>query len=498
MLNNMKKVRKLIYLSFICLFSLFLICCTSKPEDEKCNHSWEIETVITEATCTKEGLAVYVCPKCDQRKTEALEPLGHDYQFVEIEWTDTLAKAKYVCSRNKGHIDYRDCEVTSVVKSESPCGSIVTYTATYDGHTDSIEKAVSGRGHQYIYVIDQESINGSVGTKHKECEECGMKEESYKYVNIGYSRYGKLHVEGADLVDKDNNKVQLIGLSTHGLHWYGQYVNEKSLAACKDEFNINVFRFSLYTSEGGYCECGATEKEELYQRALTGVKIATKLDMYAIVDWHMLGGGKNSKNDRNPLYYKEQAKVFFDRITKDLADYDNVLYEIMNEPNGSTTWSDCKAYAEEIIPIIRANKPDAIVLCGNPNYSSDLESPRKKPLSFTNIMYTFHFYAGDEDMQTTSEVTKAYAAKLPIFITEHGGMDADGDGKIDYSSVARWYKALDDRNISYVAWNISHKNESSAILKSATANLDDFTDSNLKEWGIYYKKHIKQRLGLTE
>ena len=72
------------------------------------------------------------------------------------------------------------------------------------------------------------------------------------------------------------------------------------------------------------------------------------------------------------------------------------------------------------------------------------------------------------------------------------------NGAIDVESINRWYKALDARNISYVAWNISHKKESSGILKSKTANLDDFSNSNLKEWGIFYKNHVRSRLGLTD
>ena len=488
----MLKIKKILAILLVCLFTILIGCETGQEEDY---HTWDKE-IIKEATCTEEGIIRYT--KGSQVKEEAIEALGHDYEFETFIWDGINCKAKFVCSHDSSHCELYDAQVEEKMRNVQTCveNGVIEYVAKYGEYTDKKTEILKAPGHKYIYKIIEESINGSIGTKQKICEACEMVEEEYKYVNNGFSRYGKLHVEGANLVDKDNNPVQLIGLSTHGLHWYGEYVNEASLAACKESFNINVYRFSLYTSEKGYCECSATEKERLYQLVVTGVKIATKLDMYAIVDWHMLG--EENKNDKDPNYYKEQAKEFFDRITKELADYDNVLYEIMNEPNGrNVTWvNQCKPYAEEIIPIIRANKPDAIVLVGNPNCSSDLTSPRRNPLSFANIMYTFHFYAGDEDMQTTSEVTRAYSAGLPIFISEHGGMDADGNGSVDYESIARWYKALDERNISYVAWNISHKNESSGILKSKTTNLDDFSNENLKPWGLYYKNHIKDRLGL--
>ena len=454
----MIKLRKLI-LSFFVILALMLVACDNA---KVCEHQYELFEVVSEATCTDDGEIIYKCSKCGETKTEIIEALDHDYKEIITDATCVDASYKVV-----------ECSRCHNIKSKI--------------------KVSNALGHKFKDVILEESINGSVGRKQKVCEVCGEMENEFKYVDNGYSRFGKLHVNGPDLVDANNNKVQLIGLSTHGLHWYGEYVNEATLRACKDAFNINVFRFSLYTSENGYCECSATKKEQLYQLLLKGVKIATELDMYAIVDWHMLG--EENDNDKNPLYYKEQAKEFFDRITKDLADYDNVFYEIMNEPCGSTTWADCKKYANEIIPIIRANKPDAIVLVGNPKWSSDLVSPRNYPLDFENIMYTFHFYAAD--LKDTSKVTKAYSAGLPIFVTEHGGMDADGDGAIDRDSTNKWYNALDARNISYVAWNVSHSRGSSAILKNKTTNLDDFSNSNLKEWGIFYKNHIRTRLGLN-
>ena len=106
--------------------------------------------------------------------------------------------------------------------------------------------------------------------------------------------------------------------------------------------------------------------------------------MYVIVDWHMVGA--NDVNDKNPLYYVKESMEFFSRISEEFKDYDNVLYEIMNEPNGSTTWADCKKYANSVIPCIRKNT-DGIVLVGNPRWTADLNSVMKSPLEgYDNIM----------------------------------------------------------------------------------------------------------------
>ena len=243
----MKKISKLLLIIIFC-FTFLLIGCEVEPAIEDDYHNWD-KVVVNEATCTENGLIRYT--KGSDFREEVIDALGHDLIEEMSDPTCTeYGKKVTKCSR---------------------CGKVISYQNT-----------ASPLGHHYIYQVIEESINGSIGKKQRICEVCGMVESEYKYVNNGYSRFGKLHVEGTDLVDKDNNPVQLIGLSTHGLHWYGEYVNEVSLAACKEAFNVNLFRFSLYTSENGYCECSEKKKEELYNRVLEGVRIATKLDMYAI------------------------------------------------------------------------------------------------------------------------------------------------------------------------------------------------------------------------
>ena len=46
---------------------------------------------------------------------------------------------------------------------------------------------------------------------------------------------GRLHVKGTKLVDKKGHEVQLRGVSTHGLSWYPQYVNDKCFAQLHDK-----------------------------------------------------------------------------------------------------------------------------------------------------------------------------------------------------------------------------------------------------------------------
>ena len=306
-----------------------------------------------------------------------------------------------------------------------------------------------------------------------------------------YFTHGKIKVVGPDLVDKNGEKLQLIGLSTHGLQWFSRYVNPSTIASLKNFFGINVIRLALTTSEDGYCTSEAN-KERMYNTVVQGVKYATQAGLYVIIDWHMVGAV--DPNDRNPLYYKDEAIDFFSRISKEFKEYDNVLYEIMNEPNGPTTWQQCKTYADLVIPKIRENT-DGIILVGNPNWTSNLNAVMADPLvGYDNIMYTYHFYAADH--KNTYQIANAYDKGFPVFVSEHGAMESSGDGPMDFVSVQNWYKVLDQRNISYVAWNISNSQGSASIIKHGDDTLTDFSDSHLKEWGIWYKKWTRAKAGL--
>ena len=390
-----------------------------------------------------------------------------------------------IASKKKPH-NYIDEEV------EPTCGEVGYYreTCTNCDYCYEITYPATNE-HMFVYEIIGEATDNFLGYKQQVCEKCGLEGNLVKYANNGFLDHGKLSVVGPDLVDEHGEKFQLVGISTHGLQWFAKYVNYDTLDALHNEFGINVIRLALCTAEGGYCEADATKKEYLYQKVVEGIKAATLLDMYVIVDWHMVGA--EDPNDKNPLYYVNESMEFFGRITEEFKDYNNILYEIMNEPNGSTTWSDCKNYANQVIPVIRQNT-DAIVLVGNPHWSANLNVVMNSPLEgYSNIMYTYHFYAADHS--STTQVVEAYSNGFPVFISEHGGMESSGDGAINYNNIKRWYEILDKRNISYVAWNLSNSKGSASILKQETTSLTDFSDEALKEWGVWYKSWVRKKFG---
>ena len=299
---------------------------------------------------------------------------------------------------------------------------------------------------------------------------------------------GALQVVGAQLCDENGNPVQLRGLSTHGIGWFPEYVNSELFSQFRNEWNVNVVRLAMYTAEGaGYCTGG----DPAYLKGLidTGVEAATENDMYVIIDWHILSDG-------NPQNYQSQAMDFFAEMSEKYAKNNNVLYEICNEPNGGTSWSTIKAYAEEIIPVIREHDPDAVIIVGTPTWSQDVDQAVKDPLAEgDNIMYALHFYAATHKDSLRSKMTAATEAGLPIFVTEYGICDASGNGAIDYDSANQWVETMNEYGISYCAWSICNKNETCSIFKSSCQKTKNVTAEDLSESGSWVYQMLSKGNG---
>ena len=314
-------------------------------------------------------------------------------------------------------------------------------------------------------LTDADRTEGNAETRMPEPEEA---------VDSGY--YGALQVIGTQLCDSNGNAVQLRGISTHGLAWFPDYVNAELFRELHDEWKANVVRLAMYTAEyGGYCSGG--DQKKLKQLISDGVQYATDNDMYVIIDWHILSDG-------DPNTHKEDAKAFFAEMSETYSSYDNVLYETCNEPNGGTGWSSIKSYAEEIIHAIRENDEDAVILVGTPNWSQYVDQAAADPITaYSNIMYTLHFYAATHTDGLRSTMAAAIDAGLPVFVSEYGICDASGNGAIDEKQANAWVELMDRYGVSYVAWNLSNKNETSAVFKNSCGKLSGFTQEDLSSSG---------------
>ena len=300
----------------------------------------------------------------------------------------------------------------------------------------------------------------------------------------GPSEAGALRVEGAQLLSQDGKPVRLSGVSTHGLQWYPQYVCGQTFRELRERWNINVVRLALYTEESGWCARGTAEKDQLREILNRGIRLAAENDLYVILDWHILSDG-------DPNQHLAEAKAFFQEFSQEYRDSVHILYEICNEPNGGVSWARIRQYAEEVIPVIRGNDPDAVILVGTPTWSQDIDQALADPITgYGNLMYTFHFYAATHRQDLRSRLQKTVDLGLPVFVSECGLCSADGNGSIDRESAAAWLELLDQKGISCVFWNLSNKNEASALLSPSCSGLSGFSAGDLSESGKLIQDYL--------
>ena len=282
-------------------------------------------------------------------------------------------------------------------------------------------------------------------------------------------RFGKLSVEGTHLCDSAGNPVQLCGLSSHGLHWYGKYANPDVLKWLRDDFNADLWRAAMYVGGNG----GYAQNRGMASKVIESIEAAKETGLYVIVDWHVLP-------ECDPLLYVKQSEEFFEMIASTYGD--------------KVTWEgNIKPYAERIIPIIRKHC-DNVIVVGTPCWSSDLASAAASPIEGQkNIMYTLHFYAGSHGQDSRKVAENAIKNGLPIFVTEWGTTQASGDGGVYEKETLEWMKFLAKNKISWANWSVNNKGEDSGVLKY---NKDrdakgGWQESDLQPSGILVRKILR-------
>lgn len=295
---------------------------------------------------------------------------------------------------------------------------------------------------------------------------------------------GKLQVSGTKLTDESGNIIQLRGVSTHGISWFPDYVNYDAFATLRDDWGANVVRIAMYPEEyNGYLSGG--DKAALKQIIDNGVNYATQLGMYVIIDWHVLNYA--------PSRHTQEACDFFAEMASKYSGHDNVIYEICNEPVGADWNADIKPYAETVIGTIRQFDDHALILVGTNTWSQDVDSVVGNMLDDGNVMYVAHFYAGTHKENIRNKISTALNAGVPVFISECSICDASGNGGIDYASANEWLDFMNSNQLSFIAWSLSNKAETSALISSGCSAKSGWSDGDLSETGRWFKSAISGR-----
>ena len=250
---------------------------------------------------------------------------------------------------------------------------------------------------------------------------------------------GHLATDGNHIVNENGEPIQLRGVATHGLQWRGDfYENGEAIEAAAEEWGADVIRLTVYVYEGGYLD-NETLTPEDFDVMIDGiVQSCIRSGIYCIIDWHVHHPG-------DPAFYLDDAKEFFDKMSRKYAGVPNLIYEIANEPNPTglegvveghyIEWDEIVSYSDEVIPIIRANSPKSLVLVGTPSWSSFGQSSKRdwreivdNPLDSENIAYVFHFYAAGHSFHTEID---QIAEHLPLFATEWAAATWESDSEND-------------------------------------------------------------------
>ncbi len=288
---------------------------------------------------------------------------------------------------------------------------------------------------------------------------------------------GQLRVEGTQLVNEKGNPIVLRGVSFGWHSLWPRFYNKKAVKWLKKDWNCNVVRAAMGIEHGdnNYLENPSFSKEKI-KAIIDG---AIKEDIYVIIDWH-------SHNVN-----LEEAKAFFNEISKEYGKYPNIIYEIFNEPDHET-WEEVKAYSEEVIRIIRSNDSDNIILVGSPKWDQDVHLPAADPIvGYDNLMYTMHFYAATHEKWLRDRVDEAMEKGLPIFISESAGVEATGDGPLNEVAWQEYINWMESKKLSWITWSISDKEETCSMLLKSAASTGNWKSSDLRESGSKTRAYLR-------
>lgn len=280
------------------------------------------------------------------------------------------------------------------------------------------------------------------------------------------STYGELKANGGKLVGScptyANKAVQVKGMSlfwSSGNTYSTDFYTEKGINRLVDDMGIEVVRFALGAADEKFNSSGRsyTTGGEDFQKALlkSVVNAAIDKDIYVIIDWHI----------ESSTGYTDDAVKFFEYAAKEYGSYNNVIFEIWNEPTGDM--STVKSHADRVIPAIRKYS-DNLILVGSPGWSSQPDACANAGISDNNYGCTLHFYAGTHKIGGYDKAAETAMSKgVPVFATEWGTVNANGDGAPDLSSSNDWVNWMQQKNISWTNWNASAMNETSSAFANA-------------------------------
>ena len=291
-------------------------------------------------------------------------------------------------------------------------------------------------------------------------------------------KHGRLRIDQNKIVDKNNQPICLAGNSFFWSNdnWGGEkFYTPEVVSWLKIDWNTKIVRASMGVEDpGGYLDNKISNKN----RVKTIVNAAINEGIYVIIDWH----------SHHAEDYTNEAVLFFKEMATIYGEYDNIIYEIYNEPL-DISWSEIiKPYAIEVISMIRSIDPNNIIVVGTPEWSQRDDLAAADPIEgYSNIAYTLHFYTIYHHQWLRDRASAALDDGIAIFITEWGSI---GYTQID-SEANKWMNWCFANKISHVNWAVNDKEEEWSIIIPGASTTGNWTDNELTDAGKLAKNIIK-------
>jgi endoglucanase len=310
-------------------------------------------------------------------------------------------------------------------------------------------------------------------------------------------RLGHLKVDGNRIKDACGRVAQVKGMSFFWSQWEGnEHYNANAVRWLRDDWNVQVVRAALAVRGASDDYIGSPQVH--LNRVTAVLDGAVQHGVYGIADFH----AHYADN-----YTGGAATTFFRTISQRYAGRPNIIYEIWNEPTGDygdaggrVMWKSIKAYAREIIAVIRDNDPNGLIVVGTPFYDQRPDLAAEDPLTVDskgrpvgNVAYTIHAYAGAHRQQIRDYGQRALDRGLALFMTETGrdGTNYGPNNNIDPAEWNVWEAWMDQRGISYAKWSMSTKNETGSSLQPGAPANGGWTDAQLRPEGRWNRSHFR-------
>ena len=290
--------------------------------------------------------------------------------------------------------------------------------------------------------------------------------------------HGLLQVNGNRILDQHSAPVCFAGNSFFWSNdnWGGErYYKSEVVLWLKLDWKTTIVRAAMGVEDpGGYLDNKTANKN----RVKTVVDAAIDEGLYVIIDWH----SHHAEDNTN------EAALFFQEMANLYGEYDNVIYELYNEPL-DISWSNViKPYAISIIATIRAIDPDNLIIVGTPEWSQRVDLAAADPITgYSNIAYTLHFYTVHHQQWLRDRASAALNDGIALFVTEWGSI---GYSQID-SEANEWMTWCFDNKISHCNWAVNDKEEEWSILIPGASTSGGWSDDDLTDAGKLARNIIR-------